>query len=82
MLRSARLVLLSENSIQFFEVEEPSDTPGFMNKNQSTAGLFFQKISNMVTSDLKDQLPIIMEEYLLLLSDTAFLTFIENIPSK
>ncbi|NEW08840.1 hypothetical protein GK047_22850 [Paenibacillus sp. SYP-B3998] len=110
---AARLVLLNENGIHFFEEEEPADTPGFMNQSFSTAkgnelfwdlrifsirimqdratsvenrlivlGLFFQKLSNIANVELEIQLPKIMSEYLSSISDDAFLTSIENMPSN
>lgn len=110
---AARLALLNEKGVHFFKEEEPSDVPGFMNKNFSTAtknglfwdlrifsirvmqdrttsienrliilGLFFQRISTISISDLKDQLPIIMDEYLSSISDATFLSSVERMPSK
>ncbi|WP_289140211.1 flagellin lysine-N-methylase [uncultured Brevibacillus sp.] len=66
--------------LRIFSIRIMQDRTTSIENRLIVLGLFFQKIAKLDASDLKIQLPTIMDEYLASISDAAFLASIENMP--
>ncbi|WP_102273802.1 flagellin lysine-N-methylase [Cytobacillus massiliigabonensis] len=68
--------------LRIFSIRIMQDRTTSIENRLIILGLFFQKISSIATHDLKDRLPIIMDEYFSSISNGAFLASVGNIPSN